>query len=115
MGRPSIRVKLTITSKDDDRFSVLGTFNSIPDASSVTGFTDGGIRAAYHLKRESMQKRSGEVYNLKWEEPDPTGKAPLGGRVKYASKPAKKCSKYHRFRQAMRQIQPSQIRLMLEL
>ena len=33
-----------------------------------------------------MRKRSGEVYNLKWEEPDPT-------RVKYVNKPAKKCNK----------------------
>ena len=54
MGRPSIGVKLTITLKDDDQFSVPRTFNSTPDASSVTGLTDGGIRAAYHLKRESM-------------------------------------------------------------
>ena len=66
MGRPSIRVKLTITLKDDDRFSVPRTFNSIPDASSATGLTDRGIRAAYHSKGESMRKRSGEVYNLKW-------------------------------------------------
>ena len=71
MGRPSIRVKLTITSKDDDRFKKPRMFNSIPDASSATGLTDRGITAAYHLKRESMQKRSGEVYNLSWEELDP--------------------------------------------
>ena len=53
-----------ITSKDDDRSSVLRTFNSIPDASSATDFTDRRIRAAYHLKRESMRKRSGEAYRL---------------------------------------------------
>ena len=86
MGRPSIRVKLMITSKDDDQFSVLRTFNSIPDASSAAGLTDRGIRAAYHSKRESMQKRLGEAYDLKWEEPDPI-------RVKYIRKPAKKCNK----------------------
>ena len=40
-----------------------------------------------------MQKRLREVYNLKWEEPDPIGEAPPGGRVKYVSKPAKKCNK----------------------
>ena len=50
MGRPPIRVKLTITSSDDDRFSSPRTFNSIPEASSTTGLTDRGIRAAYHLK-----------------------------------------------------------------
>ena len=65
MGKPSIRVKLTITSKDDDRFSVLRTFNSIPEASSATGLTDRGIRAAYHSKRESMREKLGEVYNFK--------------------------------------------------
>ena len=54
MGRRSIRVKLTITSKDDDRFANPRTFNSIPDASSETGLTDRGIKAAYHSKRESM-------------------------------------------------------------
>ena len=93
MGRNSIRVKLSITSKDDDRFSVPRTFNCIPDASSATGFTGWGIRAAYHSKRESMQKRLGEVYNLKWEEPDPIGKALPGSRVKYVKKPTKKCNK----------------------
>ena len=79
MGRPSIGVKLPITSKDDDRFSVPRTFNSIPDASSATSLTDRGIRAAYYLRRESMRKRLGEVYNLKWEEPDPIGEAPPSG------------------------------------
>ena len=54
MGRISIGVKLTITSKDDDRFKNPRTFNSIPDASSATGLTDRGIRAAYRLKQESM-------------------------------------------------------------
>ena len=45
MGRPSIRVKLTITSRDDGRFLEPRTFNSIPDASFATGLTDRGIRA----------------------------------------------------------------------
>ena len=86
MGRPSIRVKLTITSKDDDRFLEPRTFNSIPDASSATGLTDRGIRAAYHSKQESTRKRSGEVYNLEWEKPDPI-------RVKPPRIVSKKCSK----------------------
>ena len=59
-----IRVKFLITSNNNDRFITPRTFNSIPDASSATGLTDRGIRAAYHLRRESMQKKSGEVYNL---------------------------------------------------
>ena len=65
MGRPSIRVKLTITSKDDSQFLEPRTFHSIPDASFATGLTDRGIRAAYYSKRESMRKRPGEVYNLR--------------------------------------------------
>ena len=89
MGRHSIRVKLTITLKDDDQFTNPRTFNSIPDASSATGFTDRGIRAAYHSKQESMRKRSGEVYNLKWEEPDPIRVKP----PRTASKKCAKCSK----------------------
>ena len=36
-----------------------------------------------------MRNRLGEVYNLKWEEPEPI-------RVKYVSKPAKKCNKCSR-------------------
>ena len=52
MGRPSIRVKLTITSKDYDRFSVMRTFNSIPDASSATSFTDRELEQLT-IRRES--------------------------------------------------------------
>ena len=61
-------------------------FNSIPEASSATGLTDRGIRAAYHSKRESMRKKSGEVCNFKWEEPDPI-------RVKCQRTPSKNCVK----------------------
>ena len=86
MGRPSIRVKHPITASDDNRFSNPRTFNSIPEASSATGLTDRGIRASYHSKRESMRKKSGEVYNLKWEEPDSI-------RVKYQRTPSKNCRK----------------------
>ena len=86
MGRPPIRVKLTITSKDDSRFLEPRTFNSIPEASFATGLTDRGIRAAYHSKRESMRKKSGEVYTLKWEEPDPI-------RVRPPRTPSKNCVK----------------------
>ena len=89
MGRPSIGVKRTITSKDDSRFSKPRTFNSIPEASSTTGLTDRGIRAAYHSKRESMRKKSGEVYNFKWEELDPILVRPLWT----PSKNCIKCSK----------------------
>ena len=71
-GRPSIRVKLTITSNDDDRLSILRTFEkNMMDASIATGLTDRGIRMAYNLGRESMRKRSGAIYYFKWEEPGP--------------------------------------------
>ena len=89
MRIPSIRVKLTITSKDDDRFLEPRTFNSIPDASSATGLTDRGIRAAYHSKRELIQKRSGEVYTLKWKELDSIRVKPL----RPVSRKCAKCSK----------------------
>ena len=69
--RPSIRVKLTITSKDDDRFSSPRTFENKMDASRATGLTDRGIRMAYNSKRESLRKRNGFIYYFNWEEPDP--------------------------------------------
>ena len=76
-GRPSIRVKLTITSNDDDRFSIPRTFESIPDASLATELTDRGIRMAFNSSRESMRKRSnGAIYYFKWEEPDPIPATP---------------------------------------
>ena len=89
MGRPSITVKLMITSKDDNRFLEPRTFNSIPDASFATGLTDRGIRAAYHSKQKSMRKRSGKVYNLEWEELDPIRVRP----PRIVSKECVKCSK----------------------
>ena len=89
MGRPSIRVKLMITLKDDSRFLKPRTFKSIPDASFTTCLTDRGIRAAYHLKRESMRKRLGEVYNLEWKEPDPILVRP----PRTTAKECVKCSK----------------------
>ena len=98
MGRPFIRVKLKVTSKDDDRFTSPRTFNSIPNASFATSLTDKRIRTAYHLKRELMQKRSGEVYTLKSEEPDPIRVKPPQsgvppGHPTTVSKKCTKCSK----------------------
>ena len=81
MGRPSIRVKLTITSNDDDRFLKPRTFNSIPNASLATDLTYRGIRAAYYSCRESMRKR--------WEEPDPIRVKP----PRHVAKECVKCSK----------------------
>ena len=89
MGRPSIRVKLTITLKDDNQFLEPRTFNCTPDASFATGLTDRRIRAVYHSKRESMRKRSGEVYDLEWKEPDPIRVKP----PRTITKECVKCSK----------------------
>ena len=69
-GRP-IRVKLAITSKDDDRFINPRTFDNMQDASRATGLTDRGIRMAYNSGRESMRKGNGFNYYFKWKEPDP--------------------------------------------
>ena len=66
MGRPAIRVKLMITSKDDKRFSDPKTFENMLDASLATGLTDRGIRLAYNSGRESMRNRNGFVYDFKW-------------------------------------------------
>ena len=78
-----------ITSRDDSRFLEPRTFNSIPDASFATGLTDRGIRAAYHSKQDSVRKRSGEVYHLRWEESDPIRVRP----PQTAAKEYVKCSK----------------------
>ena len=88
-GRPSIQVKLTITSNDDDRFLNPRMFKSLPDTSLAAGLTDRGIRIAYNSKRESMRKRSGEVYRFKWEEPDPIQVKP----PRTVTKECVKCSK----------------------
>ena len=96
-GRPPIHVKLSITSKDDDRFSNLRTFQSIPDASLATGLTDTGIRMAYNSSRVSMRKRLGEVYIFKWKEPDPIRVKPLQSRAqgppRTVTKECVRCSK----------------------
>ena len=56
MGRPSIRLKLTITSKDDGRFLKPRTFNSIPDASSATGLQKGELEQLT-IRGESRYER----------------------------------------------------------
>ena len=78
-----------ITSNDDDRFSNPRTFWSIPNASLATGLTDRGIRMAYNSHRESTGKRSGEVYHLRWEEPDPIRVKP----PRHVARECVKCSK----------------------
>ena len=69
MGRTPIEIKLWVTSSDDDRFAKRRIFYSIPKAVAATGLNERGVKAAYHSKETSMKKKSGEVYNFKWEEP----------------------------------------------
>ena len=71
MGRPPIKIRLVITSKDDNQFTKPRMFYSIPEATAMMGFTDRGIRFTYHSKRDSMRKSSGDVYMLKWLDPIP--------------------------------------------
>ena len=91
-GRPSIQVKLTITSSDDDRSTHPRTFDNMQDASLATGLTDRGIRMAYNSGRESMRKRSGVTYYFKWEEPDPKPVS-FSGIPRTSLKECKSCSK----------------------
>ena len=69
MGRTPIEIKLWVTSGDDDRFAKRKIFYSIPKAAAATGLDERGVRAAYHSGKTSIKKKSGEVYNFKWEEP----------------------------------------------
>ena len=69
MGRNPIKIELTVTSSDDDRFAKPKTFYSIPKAAVATGFSERGIRSSYHSEETSMKKGSGEVYMLEWREP----------------------------------------------
>ena len=66
MGRTPIKIELYISSKDDDRFAKSRLFYSIPEATAATGFSERGIRSAYHSERTSIRKVLGEVYTLKW-------------------------------------------------
>ena len=69
MGRTPIKIELYISSSDEDRFAKSRFFRSIPEAVAATGFSERGTRSAYHSKRTSLKKVSGEVYTLKWQEP----------------------------------------------
>ena len=91
-GRPSIQVKLTITSNDDDRFTHPRTFDNMQDASRATRRTDRGIRMVYNLGRESMHKRSGAIYYFKWEESDLKPVSSVG-IPRTSLKDCKSCSK----------------------
>ena len=68
-GRPSLRINLTITSEDDERFSTPKTFESVLDVYRETGFSSVGIISAYNSKRITMRKGSnGFICHFRWGE-----------------------------------------------
>ena len=69
MGRPSIAIAVIVSSTQDSRFVKSRTFHSIPEVSKATGISVRAVRNAYHSKRTSIRKASGEVYTLEWQEP----------------------------------------------
>ena len=69
MGRPPINIPVLVSSTQDNRFTKPKRFFSIPAVSEDTGISLRAVRNAYHSGRTSIQKASGEVYNLKWGKP----------------------------------------------
>ena len=68
MGRTPIDMSVIISSTQDSRFVIPRFFPSIPAVSKVTGISLRAVRNAYHSKRTSLRKASGEVDTLKWME-----------------------------------------------
>ena len=62
-------MSVIISSTQDSRFVIPKPFHSIPAVSKATGISLRAVRNAYHSKRTSIRKASGEVYTLKWMEP----------------------------------------------
>ena len=69
MVRPSIAIAVIVSSTQDSRFVKSRTFHRIPEVSKATGISVRAVRNAYHSKRTSIRKASGEVYTLEWQEP----------------------------------------------
>ena len=69
MGRPPIIISVLVSSTQDSRFTKPKRFFSIPAVLEDTGISLRAVRNAYHFGRTSIQKASGEVYNLKWSKP----------------------------------------------
>ena len=61
MGRKGITINLKATSPEGE----VKTFKSIPEAARELGFSEFGVRKAYHAERD----RIGE-YQLEWLEPE---------------------------------------------
>ena len=69
MGRTPIHMSVIISSTQDSRFVKPKTFHSIPAVSKTTGISLRAVRNAYHSKRTSIRKVSGNIYTLEWQEP----------------------------------------------
>ena len=84
-GRPCLRINLTITSKDDERFSTPKTYSTVSEVCKETGFPNSGIISNYNAKRTNMMKRSnGFVYYFEWGEvkaPRPPRVPPKNGKI----------------------------------
>ena len=69
MGRLPINISVLVSSTQDGRFVEGMRFFSIRRVSEDTGTSLRAVRNAYHSKRTSIRKASGEVYTLEWERP----------------------------------------------
>ena len=69
MGRTPIYLSVIISSSQDSRFVKLKPFHSIPAVSKATGISLRAVRNAYHSKRISIRKASGNIYTIEWKEP----------------------------------------------
>ena len=64
-GRPLLKINLTITLEDDERFSDPKTYSTVSEAFKETGFSNSGIISAFNAKRATMKKRSnGFIYHF---------------------------------------------------
>ena len=68
MGRTPIDISVIVGSTQDSRFVKPKSFHSIPAISKAMGINLRAVRNAYHSKRTSIMKASGEVYTLDWKE-----------------------------------------------
>ena len=69
MGRPPINIPVLVSYTQDNRFVKPKRFFSIRRVLEDTGISLRAVRNAYHSKRTSKRKASGEVYTLEWERP----------------------------------------------
>ena len=71
MGRPPINISVLVSSTEDNRLANGTRFVSIRRVSEATGISLRAVRNAYHSRRTSIRKESGEVHSLEWGVPVP--------------------------------------------